>query len=142
VIWWLQGQYQGVMTREAVVARGLELWKRIQSPAYPRDQDATIERIRNNYQRSYRPLGIMRQMRGVLATGICHPSPAVFACPPSSFMAPRTPLIRPDSARRLHRLIPDARLHWIEGMYGHDLPEDLVDLLADHTLGLVGSVED
>lgn len=138
VVWWLQGGNIKGHDEEAVVARGLELWKRIQSPAYPRDLDATVERIRNNYRRSYRPLGIMRQMRGVLATGDLSSITQRIRVPTAIVHGTADPLIRPDSARRLHRLIPDARLHWVEGM-GHDLPEDLINLLADHTLGLVDS---
>lgn len=141
VIWWLQGGNIKGHHEEAVVARGLELWKRIQSPAYPRDLDVTVERIRNNYRRSYRPLGIMRQMRGVLATGDLSPLTRRIQVPTLIIHGTADPLIRPESARRLHSLIPGARLHWVDGM-GHDLPEDLVGLLADHTLGLAASARD
>ena len=138
VIWWLQGGNIKGHDEEAVVARGLELWKRIQSPDYARDTETTIERIRENYRRSYRPLGIMRQMRGVLATGDLSPITRCIRVPTIIVHGTEDPLIRPDSARRLHRLIPGAHLHWVAGM-GHDLPEALVDRLADHTLRLTTS---
>ena len=139
VIYWLQGGHIKGHDEDAVVARGLELWKRIQSDAYPRDLDQTEQRIRDSYRRSYRPRGILRQMRGVLATGDLSPLSRDIRVPTRIVHGTADPLTRPASARQLRRLIPGASLHWIKGM-GHDMPEDLLEVLANHTVALRHSV--
>ena len=135
IIWWLQGGGIKGHDEEAAVARSLGLWKRIQSPAYPRDMAETEIRIRADYQRSYRPKGILRQMRGILATGDISAQSRRIRVPTLVLHGTADPLIRPQAARRLHRLIPGSRLSWIRGM-GHDMPDELVNRLVDQTVAL------
>jgi len=135
VIWWLQGGGVKGHDEEAAVARGLGLWKRIQSPAYPRDLVETERHIRADYHRSYRPRGILRQMRAILATGDLSDYSRRIHAPTLILHGTADPLIRPQAARRLHRLIPGVRLAWIRGM-GHDLPDELVNRIVDQTIAL------
>ncbi|MEQ6885678.1 alpha/beta fold hydrolase [Salicola sp. Rm-C-2C1-2] len=136
VLWWLQGGGIRGHDEEAAVARGLGLWKRIQSPSYPRDLVATEQHIRADYRRSYRPQGILRQMRGILATGDLSGFSRRIRTPTLILHGTADPLIRPQAARRLHRLVPGARLHWIRGM-GHDMPDELIDRMVDQVCSLV-----
>lgn len=140
VLWWLQGGGIRGHDEEAAVARGLGLWKHIQSPAYPRDLVATEHHVRADYRRSYRPKGILRQMRGILATGDLSDFSRRIRMPTMILHGTADPLIRPQAARRLHRLIPGARLHWIRGM-GHDMPDELIDRMVDQTLALTREAE-
>lgn len=135
VVWWLQGGGIRGHDEDAAVARSLGLWKRIQSPAYPRDLTETETRIRQDYRRSYRPKGILRQMRGILATGDISAYSRRIRVPTLVLHGTADPLIRPQAARRLHRLIPASSLSWIRGM-GHDMPDELVNRLVDQTVAL------
>ncbi|XOZ32650.1 alpha/beta fold hydrolase [Halomonadaceae bacterium KBTZ08] len=133
VLWWLQGGGIKGHDEEAAVARGLGLWKRIQSPAYPCDLAATEQHLRSDYRRSYRPNGILRQMRGIFATGDLSGFSRWIHAPTLILHGTADPLIRPEAARRLQRLIPGSRLEWIRGM-GHDIPDALVDPIVDQVL--------
>lgn len=140
VVWWLQGGGIKGHDEEAAVARSLGLWKRIQSPAYPRDLSETETWIRADYLRSYRPRGILRQMRGILATGDISAYSRRIRVPTLILHGTGDPLIRPQAARRLNRLIPKSRLSWLRGM-GHDMPDELIDRIVDQTIALARSVE-
>lgn len=135
VLWWLQGGGIKGHDEEAAVARGLGLWKRIQSPAYPCDLVATEQHLRSDYRRSYRPNGILRQMHGIFATGDLSGYSRWIHAPTRILHGTADPLIRPQAARRLQRLIPGCHLDWIRGM-GHDMPDALVDRIVDQVLVL------
>lgn len=139
VIWGLQGSNIKGHHESAAVARSLALWRNIQSPLYPRDEQELAERIRNDYRRSYRPAGILRQMRGILATGDLSNITRGIRVPTAIIHGKADPLVRPVAAKQLKALIPDSQLHWIPGM-GHDMPEPLMESLTAPTLDLAGRV--
>lgn len=133
VVWALQGGSIRGHDEDSAVARSLALWQLIQSPRYPRDPDELEERVRNDYRRSYRPRGILRQMRGVLATGDLSRLSRSIDVPTTVIHGTADPLIRPAAGRQLAGLIANAELHLVDGM-GHDLPEPLHPMLARHTV--------
>ncbi|MDX1588351.1 MAG: alpha/beta hydrolase [Oleiphilaceae bacterium] len=137
VIWGLQGSNIKGHHENAAVARSLALWRNIQSPLYPRDEKELAERIRSDYRRSYRPGGILRQMRGILATGDLSTISRGIRVPTAIIHGKADPLVRPVAAKQLQALIPGSKLHWIQGM-GHDMPEPLMDELTTPTLKLAG----
>lgn len=139
VVWGLQGGNIRGHHEEAAVARSLALWRQIQSPKYPRDEDELRERIRSDYQRSYRPKGILRQMRAILATGDISVVTRDIRVPTAIIHGRQDRLVKPPAAKQLGRLIAESELHWIDGM-GHDLPEPLIDDVTRRTLELAGRV--
>ncbi|WP_097459581.1 alpha/beta fold hydrolase [Mangrovitalea sediminis] len=133
VIWHLQGGGVQGHHEAAVVQRGLNFWRTVQSPAYPASEAEVRERITSDYRRSYRPWGILRQMRGILATGSLEPLTRTIRVPTRIIHGDADPLVRPAAARRLNHLIPTADLNWLRGM-GHDLPARLLDDIARLTI--------
>ena len=139
VVWALQGGSIRGHDEDSAVARSLALWQLIQSPLYPRDPLELEQRVRRDYRRSYRPRGILRQMRGILATGDLSSISRTIQVPTAVVHGTADPLVRPAAAHQLAKLIPGAQLHLIDGM-GHDLPEPLHQSLAVRTVELAQSV--
>ena len=137
VVWALQGGSVRGHDEDSAVTRSMNLWQLIQSPDYPKDPQELETFIRQNYRRSYRPRGIMRQMRGILATGDLTPVSRDIQVPTAVIHGTSDPLVRPASARQLQETIVEAQLNWVQGM-GHDLPRPLLAELAEHTVRLAG----
>ena len=137
VVWALQGGSVRGNDEDSAVARSMNLWRLIQSPDYPKDMAELEASIRSNYRRSYRPRGIMRQMRGILATGDLTPVSREIRVPTAVVHGTADPLVRPAAAHQLSELIPEAGLNWVQGM-GHDLPAPLLDELAGYTIDVAG----
>jgi len=124
VVWGLNGSGIKGHHEDAAVARSLALWRHLQSPAWPVSQEELEERIRRDYRRSYRPKGILRQMRAILATGSLVAASRRIQAPTRIVHGTADPLVRPAAARELRSLIPNSELSWFAGM-GHDLPEPI-----------------
>ncbi|MFE8073309.1 alpha/beta hydrolase [Marinobacteraceae bacterium S3BR75-40.1] len=133
VIWGLNGGGIKGHHEDAAVARGVAFWRTIQSPAYPRDEDELAQRIRNDYRRSYRPAGILRQMRAIMATGSLEDYSRRIEVPTRILHGTADPLVKPPAARQLRKLIRHSEVCWFRGM-GHDLPEALFDPIVEQTL--------
>ena len=140
VIWRLQGGGIKGHHEEAAVARGLAFWRTVQSPGYRVDDTVVRERLQRDYRRSYRPWGILRQMRAIMATGSLEPLSRQIRVPTCIVHGDADPLIKPAAARRLNKLIPDSRLHLLPGM-GHDLPVPLLSRIVALNLELSAQVE-
>lgn len=137
VVWRLQGGGIKGHTEDAVLARSLSFWHTVRTRGLPVDEQRLRERILSDYRRSYRPAGILRQTRAVLATGSLRDLTQRIPVPARIIHGTADPLVRPAAARELHKLLPHARLTWMQGM-GHDLPEPLLPAIAEHTLENVG----
>ncbi len=124
-LWYLNGGGIKGHSEEAVIKRLLGFWSVAQSPNWPMPEAALRERIRADYQRSYRPSGVLRQMRAILATGSLSNITKQIARPVNIIHGASDPLIRPKAAQILSHQIPHATLTLIEGM-GHDLPEPVI----------------
>ncbi|MBO6850212.1 MAG: alpha/beta hydrolase [Marinobacter sp.] len=130
LIWRLAGIGAKGHDEAAVVARSLEFWKVIQSPAFPPDEEDVRARLIRDYRRSYHPAGILRQTRAILATGSLSSLSRRIRVPTAIIHGAADPLVRPVAAEQLKYLIPHARLELIDGM-GHDLPAPLLPRFAD-----------
>lgn len=130
VLWNMNGGRVRGHDLAAVQARALAFWKSVQSPAYPMPEDRLLQRIADDYHRSYRPSGILRQTRAILATGSLRPLAPRIQAPTQIIHGAADPLIRVDAAHILAERIANARLEVIPGM-GHDLPEPLLERLGD-----------
>lgn len=136
LIWRLAGVGAKGHDEDAVVARSLDFWRAIQSPAYPARPDEVRARLVRDYRRSYHPAGILRQTRAILATGSLSPVTRRIRVPTTIIHGAADPLVRPVAAEQLQYLIPHARLKLIDGM-GHDLPEPLLGDIADASLATI-----
>ncbi len=140
VIWRLQGGGIKGHDEQAAVARGLAFWRTVQSPRYRVPDEEVRERLARDYRRSYRPWGILRQMRAIMATGNLEPLSRQIRVPTCIVHGDADPLIRPSAARRLQQVIPRAQLHWMPGM-GHDLPVPLLGRIVALNRQLAEGVE-
>lgn len=136
LIWRLAGVGAKGHDEDAVVARSLDFWRAIQSPAYPARPEEVRERLVRDYRRSYHPAGILRQTRAILATGSLSPVTRRIKVPVTIIHGGADPLVRPVAAEQLQYLIPHARLKLIEGM-GHDLPEPLLGEISGASLATI-----
>ncbi len=125
VLWRLNGGGIKGHHLEAARARSLAFWKVVKSPLYPIEERAMLERLEANYHRSYRPAGVLRQMRAIMATGSLAGLGPKIRIPVKVVHGDADLLVRPLAAKKLAARIPEARLEIINGM-GHDLPEQLV----------------
>lgn len=133
VVWHLQGGGKRGTDEASVLARGVRFWQTVRTQGVSFNEERLRERIRSDYRRSYRPAGILRQMRAVLATGSLEPVSRTIDVPTRIIHGTADPFVKPVAARQLQQLIPHARLSWMQGM-GHDLPEALLPEIAEHTL--------
>lgn len=136
LIWRLAGVGARGHDEASVVARSLEFWKLIQSPAFPPAEEEVRERLTRDYRRSYHPAGILRQTRAILATGSLSSLSRRIRVPTAIIHGKADPLVRPVAAEQLKYLIPHARLELIDGM-GHDLPEPLLERFVETSLSVM-----
>lgn len=133
VLWAMNGGGVKGHDRESALKRGLAFRSAVQSPAYPTPQERLIQRIAHDFERSYRPASILRQMRAVLATGSIASYTRRITAPTLILHGQDDPLVRPQAAQHLARQIPQAAVELIPG-WGHDLPPGLCPRLAQHLL--------
>lgn len=140
IIWCLNGASIKGEHEEAAVARSMKMWGAIQSPVHPLDTEELMSRIRADFQRSYRPKGILRQMRAILATGDLAPVCRNIKAPTHIIHGAEDRLIKPKAAKRLAKLIPNSQLSILPGM-AHDLPLPLIPRIAAITADLAHGVD-
>jgi pimeloyl-ACP methyl ester carboxylesterase len=140
VIWCLNGANVKGNHEAAAVARSMKMWGAIQSPTYPLETEELMARIRADFHRSYRPMGILRQMRAILATGDLAPVVTRIKAPTRIIHGADDRLIKPKAARCLARLIADSQLSILPGM-AHDLPLPLIPEIAALTAEMAHGIE-
>ncbi|WP_306205869.1 alpha/beta fold hydrolase [Actinoplanes sp. RD1] len=119
-----------VGSREEAIAASIAGAKVIGSPGYPIDEQERLRRATAKYDRSYRPLGTLRQYAAVLASPDRTPALGAITAPTLVVHGAADPLIGVDGGRATAAAIPGAELLVLEGM-GHDLPRELWPTLAD-----------
>jgi pimeloyl-ACP methyl ester carboxylesterase len=130
VLWKLNGGGIKGHDIDSATARGLAFWQVVQSPDYPTDSEQVKLRIQQNYHRSYRPAGILRQMRAIMATGDLRRLHDKIVQPIQVIHGDADPLVKIQCAQSLTESIRHSSLHVVKGM-GHDLPEKLMPRIAD-----------
>lgn len=113
-----------VSSREEAIANGLLSARVIGSPGYPTPEEELLRRITAKFDRSYRPLGTMRQYAAAAASPDRTAALGGVTAPTVVIHGEADPLIDMSGGRATAAAIPDAELIVIPGM-GHDLPRAL-----------------
>ncbi len=127
---------QALVTRpksqdEAVlVDHGMMLARTIGSPGYPADEERLRERTTASLRRSFYPEGPTRHLAAILADGDRRSMVRGISVPTLVLHGEDDPLVPCEGGRDTAACIPGAKLKTIPG-WGHDLPLELVDEVAD-----------
>ena len=126
---------------DVLVEHGIKLARTIGSPAYPSSEERLRERTLVNIRRSFYPQGPTRHLSAIVADGDRRAMLRDIAVPTLVLHGEDDPLVPCEGGQDTASCIPEARLETIPG-WGHDLPLDLVDLLAgkiaDHAVAATG----
>jgi pimeloyl-ACP methyl ester carboxylesterase len=100
------------------------------SPGYPESLDVRLAAARRAHARSFRPTGVARQMRAVIADGSRVERLRSVRAPTLVIHGADDPLIPAAAGRDTAAAIAGARLEIIEGM-GHNIPEALAPRIVE-----------
>lgn len=118
------------LDEEVLVEHGMKLSRVIGSPDYPAEEKRLEERTRATVQRSVYPEGPTRHMAAILADGDRTKMLKKLSIPTLVLHGDADPLIPVEHGHDTAATIPGAKLKTIPG-WGHDLPMELVDEVAD-----------
>lgn len=123
-------RFRGVShSPDEAITRWVSMWKAIQSPGYPKSDAELHAMMRANYERSYHPGGVIRQLQAILATGSTRALCPHINAPTLILHGKDDPLVPFANALELHRSIKHSVVLPIAGM-GHDLPDPLMPYFA------------
>ncbi|MDY7098690.1 MAG: alpha/beta fold hydrolase [Pseudomonadota bacterium] len=130
------------LEEEVLVDHGIKVLKAIGSPGFPFDLERARARTRISVQRNVYPLGLPRQLAAIIDDGDRRSRLARVTTPTLVLHGEDDPLVKLEAGIDTADAIPGARLVTIPG-WGHDLPLELVDQLADeiaaHATGAAGA---
>ncbi|GAA0611407.1 alpha/beta hydrolase [Sporichthya brevicatena] len=116
---------------DAYVARNLEGFRRIGSPAYYRSNlERQTARARRTYAYGLNPAGTMRQFAAIVSAPDRTADLARIRVPTTVIHGTADPLVHVSGGKATARAIPGAELVLIPGM-GHDMPRELWPVLLD-----------
>jgi len=107
--------------REAVIDFRVDIYRIIKGSGFPFDETWHRELITNEYDRSYYPEGVTRQLHGIIAHGNRKPALTKLTVPVLVVHGKEDPLVPVEGGKDIADAIPHAELLLIAGM-GHDLP--------------------
>jgi pimeloyl-ACP methyl ester carboxylesterase len=115
---------------ESLVEHALKAQIAIQSPAWPVNPETERPLLRAGIQRAYRPMGVLRQMIAVIASGDRREALKTITAPTVVLHGAADPLVPVEGGKDTAATIPGAELRIVEGM-GHDLPEGVRGAFVD-----------
>jgi len=122
-------------SREEAVESGVMTAKVIGSPGFPFDESRIRERAASNYDRSFHPSGMARQLAAIVTQPDRTKDLQSLSVATLVIHGADDPLVDPSGGRATADAVPNAKLKIVPGM-GHDLPPDLheefADSLAEH----------
>lgn len=122
-------------SRDEAIESDVLLWKVIGSPGYPFDEARIRERAELNYDRSFHPSGVLRQLAAIITQPDRTQSLGSVNVPTLVVHGAEDPLVDPSGGQATFGAVPNAKLKIVPGM-GHDIPTELneesADLLAEH----------
>jgi pimeloyl-ACP methyl ester carboxylesterase len=110
--------------RESFANGSVAIYTTIGSPGFEVDPESIRERALQSFDRGYNPLGVARQLVGILASGDRTARLRELDVPTQVIHGTDDPLIDRSGGEATAAAIPGARLELIDGM-GHDLPPEL-----------------
>jgi pimeloyl-ACP methyl ester carboxylesterase len=122
--------------RAPFVDHMVQVIRAIESPAYRAEEDVVRTRIAAGYDRSYKPAGVARQARALMAASSREEALATLDVPTLVIHGEADALVQCDGGQATARVVPNARLLLVPGM-GHDLPPALwptyINAIVDNT---------
>ncbi len=115
---------------DSIRAHGVRVARAIGSPQYPAPVERLHQNIESNFNRSFYPEGMARQMAAIIADGDRRQRLANVKAPTLVVHGEADPLVKVEGGHDTAAHIPGARITTFPGM-GHDLPVELVDPMAD-----------
>ena len=110
--------------RDGYVDAAMRAFSVIGSPGYPPDEERLRDLIGRSYDRSYDPIGFLRQLAAIMASGDRTEALRSIKAPTVVIHGEDDPLIVKSGGEATAAAIPGAKLVTIPGM-GHDLPPEL-----------------
>ncbi|MDZ7685255.1 MAG: alpha/beta hydrolase [Gammaproteobacteria bacterium] len=121
---------------DEVVERAVAVARAIGGKGFPIEAEAIKQRARADYERSFYPDGVSRQMAAIAATGNRRHQLEHLDLPTLVIHGSDDPLVPVEGGVDTHEAIKGSRLKVIDGM-GHDLPEaawpEIVEAITEHT---------
>jgi pimeloyl-ACP methyl ester carboxylesterase len=108
--------------REANIEHALRVWHKLRSTGFAHDEARMRERAARNFDRSFYPDGIVRQLAAMLGQPDRTPALGQVRAPTTVIHGAEDSLIHVSGGQATARAIPGAKLIVIPGM-GHDMPE-------------------
>lgn len=118
------------MDEDYLVERGKQIALAIGSPGYRPDLDRLEKRVRDGVQRSVYPAGMPRQIAAIIDDGDRTERLKSVTTPTLVLHGEDDPLVKLDGGKATAAAIPGAVLKTFKG-WGHDLPAELIDTMAD-----------
>jgi pimeloyl-ACP methyl ester carboxylesterase len=122
--------------RAGYIEGAVNTFRVIGSPKYPADEERLRDVIGRSYDRSHEPIGLLRQLAGILASGDRTEALRSIKAPTLVIHGEDDPLIVKSGGEATAGAIPGAKLVVIPGM-GHDLPPELwpqfIDEIVENT---------
>lgn len=115
---------------EGVIDHYLAMYSVLAGPGYPTPTHEAREQIARGVRRSHHPLGSLRQLVGIVASGDRSRLLTTIEAPTIIVHGDADPLVPVAAAHDLAGKIPGAELRIVGGM-GHDLPPGALPLLID-----------
>jgi pimeloyl-ACP methyl ester carboxylesterase len=132
------------MEEDNLVAHGINIARNIGSPDYQLEEGALREKVLRSVRRSVYPPGLPRQLAAIIDDGCRRERLGNVTTPTLVLHGEHDPLVKLEAGRDTAKHIPDAKLVTIPG-WGHDLPMELIDPLANHVAeharGVTGAKE-
>ena len=121
--------------REGMIDYGVRFWQTVGSPGYPQPVEVLRETVATYIDRSFYPVGFLRQLGAVVASGDRRKALRTITTPTLVIHGIDDPLVPCEGGLDTKRNIPHSRLELIAGM-GHDVPpglfETLTGMITDH----------
>ena len=118
------------MEEEVLVEHGIKVQQAIGSPGYEADPDRQRERVLENVRRSVYPEGLVRQMAAIIDDGDRTARLKGVKAPTLVLHGEDDPLVKVECGHATAEAIAGAKIKTYPG-WGHDLPLELVDPIAD-----------
>jgi pimeloyl-ACP methyl ester carboxylesterase len=116
--------------RASIVADAIVRYQAVASPGYPTPQKELERMFGGEYDRSFYPPGVARQLGAIMASGDRRPLLGTITCPSVILHGKEDPLIPCACGEDVAANIANAEMRRIDGM-GHDFPSALTATFAD-----------